>query len=380
MASIRSLEPGKFIARIRIKGRPEVSKVFRDARKAQAWATVEEQRLRDGSYRDTRKAERMLVRDLIDDYVRTILPRLKSADTTGLRLKRFRRDLGAYSLATLNRAVIAGWRDARLAAGIANDTVRRELGILSSLINYAIKDLGVDIEANPVSFVRMPPASRGRDRRPTDDEQQRIFDALVDHPGDVQGEKRSGAYRVGTRNPWIRPFIELAIETAARRGELLKLLWQDVNIERRTALFRDTKKPRPDHPPQDRTISLTPRAVEILSDLPRTPDARVFPISADAIKGAWKRAAARAGIQNLRVHDLRHEGTSRLFELGLNMMQVASVTGHQDVRSLKRYTHIDPESLAQEIADLTAKKAQARAAAEQNSAPTHPRGQKKKPG
>ena len=131
MASIRELEPGKVIARVRIKGRPEASKVFPDARKAAAWATVEEQRMRDGDYRDTRKAHRLLVRDLIDQYTTAIASHLKSADTTALRLARFRRDLGAYTLETLTRARIAEWRDARLAEGAAPATVTRELGILS---------------------------------------------------------------------------------------------------------------------------------------------------------------------------------------------------------------------------------------------------------
>ena len=50
-------------------------------------------------------------------------------------------------------------------------------------------------------------------------------------------------------------------------------------------------------------------------------------------------------VEDWRFHDLRHEATSRLFERGFNVMEVALVTGHQDLRMLKRYTHLKPESL-----------------------------------
>ncbi len=54
----------------------------------------------------------------------------------------------------------------------------------------------------------------------------------------------------------------------------------------------------------------------------------------------------RASIENLRFHDLRHEATTRLFEKGLNIMEVASITGHKDLRMLRRYTHLKAEDLA----------------------------------
>lgn len=61
-------------------------------------------------------------------------------------------------------------------------------------------------------------------------------------------------------------------------------------------------------------------------------------------------------MEDLRLHDLRHEAASRLFELGLGIMEVAAITGHKDLRSLKRYTHIDPGHLARRIPDLAEKR------------------------
>jgi integrase len=69
----------------------------------------------------------------------------------------------------------------------------------------------------------------------------------------------------------------------------------------------------------------------------------------EAIKRSYIRAVRRAGIENLRFHDLRHEATTRLFEKGLNIMEVASITGHKDLRMLQRYTHLRAEDLARKL-------------------------------
>ncbi|MDE2344450.1 MAG: site-specific integrase [Betaproteobacteria bacterium] len=343
MASIRELEPGKVLARVRIKGRPEVSRVFPDARKAAAWAAAQEHQLREGDYRDTRSAHRLLVRDLIDEYRRSVLPQLRSAETTTLHLERFRRDLGAYTLETLTRARIAEWRDARLTEGAAAATVTRELGVLSSIISYARKDLGVEIE-NAAGLVRRPPATRSRDRRLEAGEEQRLLDALGDRAGEVKGAKRAGAYRVGTRNTWMRPLVQFAIETAMRQGEMLALVWEHVDLEERTAHLEDTKNG------EARTVPLSSRAVAVLEALPRSSmDGRVFPLTAQAVKLAWKRATKRAGLEDLHFHDLRHEAASRLAEKLPNLIELAAVTGHKDLRMLKRYYHPRAADLAKKL-------------------------------
>ena len=61
------------------------------------------------------------------------------------------------------------------------------------------------------------------------------------------------------------------------------------------------------------------------------------------------RAIRRAGIEDLRFHGLRHEATTRLFEKELNIMEVVSITGHRDLRMLRRYTHLKAEDLARNL-------------------------------
>ena len=65
-----------------------------------------------------------------------------------------------------------------------------------------------------------------------------------------------------------------------------------------------------------------------------------------ALRGLWLRACKRAKIEDFRFHDLRHEATSRFFEKRLNVMEVAAITGHKDLRMLQRYTHLRAEDLA----------------------------------
>jgi integrase len=149
-----------------------------------------------------------------------------------------------------------------------------------------------------------------------------------------------------------------AIETAMRRGELLQLRWENIDLEKRTAFLEDTKNG------ESRTVPLSTAALNILRALGTKSGGRVFPITMETFKQAYSRAVIRARdlyvrecvgdgkrpdskfLIDLHFHDLRHEASSRLFEVGLNVMEVASITGHKTLQTLKRYTHLRAEELA----------------------------------
>jgi integrase len=152
------------------------------------------------------------------------------------------------------------------------------------------------------------------------------------------------------RNPWLPPIVQLALETAMRQGELIRLHWEHIDLNRRTAHLPDTKNG------EARTVPLSTNAIRVLRALPRSPHGQVFPgITTEAIKRAYIRAVRRTGIEDLRFHDLRHEATTRLFENGLNIMEVATITGQKDLRMLRmlrmlrRYTHLKAEDLAMKL-------------------------------
>jgi integrase len=124
------------------------------------------------------------------------------------------------------------------------------------------------------------------------------------------------------------------------RGELLALEWRHIDLGSRVAHLPLTKNG------DSRDVPLSTRAVETLSGLHRGEGERVFTIAPNAVRLAWERLVRRVGLKDLHFHDLRHEAVSRLFERGFNVMEVASVSGHRELRMLQRYTHLRAEELA----------------------------------
>nr|WP_246681686.1 site-specific integrase [Methylobacterium sp. L1A1] len=224
--------------------------------------------------------------------------------------------------------MVASYRDLRLQV-VSGDAVRRELSILRHCLEVARKEWGTPLSTNPVHGIALPEPSRARDQR---------LEAEV-------GQKLHAA--IGSAHAWyLRPLMELAIETGMRRGELLSLQWHHVSLEKRTAHLPITKNGHA------RTVALTPKAIEILRLLPQT-EGRVLPVSGNAVRLAWERLRKRAGVPGLRFHDLRHEAVSRFFEAGLSVPEVALMSGHRDTRMLMRYTHLRPEALAEKLAKTT---------------------------
>ena len=121
-----------------------------------------------------------------------------------------------------------------------------------------------------------------------------------------------------------------------RQGELRRLRWEHIDLHRRTAHLPDTKNG------EARTVPLSTSAVAVMRALPRAMHGDLFPgVTTEAMKRSYMRATRRASIEDLRFHDLRHEATTRLFEKDLNIMAVASITGHKDLGMLRRYTHFE---------------------------------------
>jgi integrase len=221
---------------------------------------------------------------------------------------------------------IAQFRDDRLQQ-VSAGTVIRELAYLSAIINHSRREWGINVE-NPVSRVRKPSAPPGRDRVLTGLEEDRLLDAL--RPS-------------GRRSPWVLPLVVLALETAMRRGELLALRWDDVNLLSRTATLHDSKNG------EGRVVPLSSRAVEVLQGLRRSITGRVIPMSSFAVCAAFKRATARAGIEGFRFHDLRHSAISRIAVKLPNLIELGALSGHKSLRMLKRYYHVDAAALARKL-------------------------------
>ena len=147
-----------------------------------------------------------------------------------------------------------------------------------------------------------------------------------------------------TQNPHIWPIVVFAIETGMRRGEILGLTWDNIDLKRRTVFLPLTKNG------SSREIPLSTKAVCVLQQQRTRTDTHPFPVNSNAFRLAWDRLRGRAGINDLRFHDLRHEAISRFFEMKLTIPEVALISGHKDVKMLFRYTHLKVDSVVSRLA------------------------------
>jgi integrase len=325
LATISKRAKGWFV-QIRRKGFEPEYKTLPTKEAAERWAREREGCMDRGEASSNIKQLRdTTLGDLIRRYIREVTPTKASADTERLRLsKMLAAPMCSLPLSGLTAAPIAAYRDAR-SGEVKPGTIARELGLLHTIIETARRDWAIDLRENVVGQVRRLPVRNARDRRLESGEMESLTKALK-----------------ATRNPLIEPAITFAIETALRRGELLNLMWRDVCVERRIAHIPHTKTG------YARTIPLTDAALTVLASLVKNDD-RVFPLTAMALRLAWNRVRARAGMPDLNFHDLRHEAISRFAEMGLTAAELAVISGHRDPRMLMRYTHLRPTDLAKKL-------------------------------
>lgn len=329
MATVTERGPLQWQAKVRRKGYPVQTKTFDTKKEAEAWATIIESEMVRGVFVDRSMLERETLDELVCRYLKEETPKHKGADLETSRLEKFRREeskLCEYSLANLRRTHFEDYRDRRSTV-VAPGTVKRELNLLHSVIEQYRHEYGM-IE-NPISPVKRPKVKDNRIMRFQEGEEAALMEALD-----------------SCRNPWVKPSVILALETAMRRGELLALRWEDVDFKKRVAKLHDTKNG------EWRDVPLSSIAVETLKGLPRAIEGDVIATTAEGLKNAFERARKKAGMEHFNFHDLRHEAISRLFERGWNVMEVAHVSGHKDLQSLKRYTNLKATDLAEKM-DLT---------------------------
>jgi integrase len=324
MATIEQRPNGTWRTKIRKKGYPSLSASFDTKAEAQRWAAEIEGDMSRKRFVDTREADRTTVAEAFSRYEREVSVNKKGARQEKTRIKTWSESkYGGRSLAELRSSDLAEYRDARLKEGMSTNTVRLSLALISHLYTVAIKDWGIEGLTNPVAKLRMPKGSNERDRRPSGAELKAIIKAAAD---------------IHHEMPAI---IEIAVETAMRRSELITL--RRDHIRGKHALLEDTKNGT------RRLVPLSARARELLDSLPARLDGQVFSLAPHSATQYFVKACKEAKVVDLHLHDLRHEGTSRFFEKGLSMMEVASITGHKTMSMLKRYTHLCPDSLADKL-------------------------------
>lgn len=340
MATIRKKGNLQWHVQIRKKGFEPITKTFNTRADAALWAKTVESEMGRGIYVSRAEAERTTLHDALSRYLAEITPKKKGQSQETVRINRWlgikkkkpdnepepapslgrliEMQLVKRTLASLRSADFAKLRDERLKE-ISPATLHRDLSLISHLFTICNKEWGIAV-TNPLQNIRKPTINNARNRRFEEDEENQLYEALE-----------------GCNNTWMRPLVELAVETAMRQSELLKTTWKDVKES--SIHLADTKNGT------SRDVPLSSRAKAILKALPVSIGGRVFPTTQSAVVQAWKRACERAKIENLTFHDLRHEATSRLAQK-LPLQDLMKVTGHKDTKMLARYYHPRVEDLA----------------------------------
>ena len=325
MASITKYR-GKWRCQVRRKGMAPLSKTFERHADAAAWGSHVEAKIAAGvPVEQDRHRDIKTVADLLDWYLATDEAKAKkSASNDHDRSKNIKPLIGDVDAFKLTSAGLSQYKRDRLGMPrSAPQTVQHELALLHRAYVVAVEELDWKLP-NGIPRTRRPLIDSARDRRVKQDELVRLVQAC--------------------ESPDTAALMELAVETAMRRGELVGLEWKRVDFARKSVYLDRTKTGSP------RTVPLSPRAVELLLARYRKGDTGlVFNIQPGSVSQALRRAAKRAGSKDLRFHDLRHEATSRLFEKGLNQIEVARITGHKTLSMLNRYTHLDVEHLVNKL-------------------------------
>ncbi len=344
MATVVKTPSGTWKALIRKQGWPTTSKTFRTRRDAEDWSRRVEDEMVRGVYINRAPSERMTVEAALDKYEKDITPTKKAFTQRAEagRVKQLKKFFGKYSLAAVTPDLVATYRDERLAAGKANNTVRLELALLSHLFTVAIQEWRLGLVFNPVANIRKPNPGVGRNRRLTEDEEKRLLDAADKHS-----------------NPMFGWLVRLALYTGMRSNELVTLTRGQVDLKRRVVRLDDTKNG------SSRTVPLSLEATEVFKQALQNP---LRPLKTDLIffgepgrdgkrrpyshRKVWDNLKKELGLEGLHFHDLRHEAVSRLVEAGLGDQEVAAISGHRSMQMLKRYTHLRAEDLVAKLDDL----------------------------
>ncbi|QND53432.1 site-specific integrase [Phyllobacterium sp. 628] len=307
------------------------NKTFDRRPAAAAWIAKREEQLSQPGEIERAKSSNITLADAIDKYTTESLKEIGRTKAQVLRT------IKEYPIANLlcervtSQDIVGLAKE--LSAGKKPQTVSNYISHLSAI--FAIARPAWDYRLDPQAIkdatvvakrLGLISKSDSRDRRPTLDE----LDLLMTH---FQNRNKT--------HPKSAPMdriIAFALFSTRRQEEITRIKWDDLDEKHSRILVRDMK-----HPGQkvgnDTWCDLPEPALRIIKAMTRASDT-IFPYSTDAISAAFTRACPLLAIEDLTFHDLRHEGISRLFEMGMNIPHAAAVSGHRSWVSLKRYTHM----------------------------------------
>ncbi len=323
-------------AQVRVKGSRSQSKTFPNRAAAMKWSRSIEAAVQEGRYFPTARAARTDFSEVVKRYRDSVLAERqdRSRATCELHLEYFSEQFKGLALAQVTADRVAEARD-ELAGGHysrgktkkarSGATVNRYLATLSHLFSVAQREWRL-VDRNPVKEVSRKKEGKGRIRYLVDEEREALLEACE-------------------ASEWqpLKALVQLAISTGARRGELLNLTWDRVDLKKGRATVLETKNGEP------RVLPLVGKALEALRELKLKGSAHspyVFPHPNGRpeplywFDSYWLEALKVAGIAGFRFHDLRHTCASYLAQRGASTLEIADVLGHKSLAMVRRYSHL----------------------------------------
>jgi integrase len=346
----RVLTNGKirYRALVRLKGYKPKTATFIKRVDAVAWGQEIEARIRQSKYFPDRliESEKYTLSELLDRYKSEVLPRKRDMKQVG-HIEWWKNELGDYKLKDLTPSLIAGLRD-KLIKKVSDRTgnhrsaatVNRYLGLLSHACTIAIKEFQW-MAINPVTQISKPREAQGRSRFLSDEERERLL-----------------AVCRSSESVHLFTIVTLALSTGMRRGEMLGLKWENVDLQNGRITLHRTKNG------EKRIVPLVGKAYELIkgSYLKLEPEDHdlLFPSPHDpsqpiCIRTAWYTAVRRAKLENFRFHDLRHSTASYLAMSGATLLEIADILGHKTLQMVKRYSHLSEDHKATVLEKMNGK-------------------------
>ena len=323
MATIRKTKAKTWLAEVRKLGQYK-SQTFPTKLQAQAWAVEMEQTMAP----DTLVMGKSLG-DAFLRYQQEVSPSKKTWRNEHNRLNKFaRHKMASLLIEDIRQTNLYEWIEEELKR-IKSSSVNRDLNLLSSVFEQCKRWAWTN--SNPVRGIKRPKNPRPRDRRISEQEIERILNALA-FDGKTVTEQRHE----------IAIAFLLALETAMRQGEIWGLDWADIHMDRRYLTLHDTKNG------DKRDVPLSSEAIRLLTLLKQKTKGRVLHSNQNSSGAIYRAAVKMTGIEGLTFHDTRHEGITRLARK-LDMLDLARMIGHRDPRSLMIYYNATAEEIARRL-------------------------------
>ena len=332
-------------AEVRLKGCPTQTATFKRITDAKKWVQDTESAIRDGRHFKTTEAKKHSFADLVDRYIKDVLPKKPKLEQQRFQLDWWKERMGVHLLSDVTPAMIGQYRD-ELAAGTtyrgtprSAATVVRYMSALSAAYSECVNEWGW-LDDSPMRKVKRPKESRGRVRFLDDGERQRLLTACQ-----------------ASTNKQLYLCVILALSTGMRQAELMGLKWQDVNLKDGFLILHETKNG------ERRRVPLAGLGCELLREhakVRRIDTPLLFPgiIHKDKplnLRPFFKTAREAAEITDFKWHDLRHCCASYLAMNGASLAEIAEILGHKDLSMVKRYAHLSDGHVSNVVASMNAK-------------------------